>query len=79
MKTTQPDHDHDVCPKCRAELCGGLIRENIVGLWTEEQIVEMYGPDACCYSRLIGIEIPERYDGVSYWKCPDCGYNWPAF
>lgn len=29
------------------------------------------------YSRVIGVEYgydsPERYDGVSEWRCPDCG------
>ena len=24
------------------------------------------------FSRLIGIEVQGSYDGVSYWKCPDC-------
>lgn len=28
------------------------------------------------YSRLIGIEVPSKYDGVSYWRCPDCGATW---
>ena len=28
------------------------------------------------YSRLIGIEDPKVYDGVSWWRCPDCGATW---
>jgi len=28
------------------------------------------------YSRLIGIEDPLLYDGVSFWQCPDCGLRW---
>jgi hypothetical protein len=31
------------------------------------------------YSRLIGIEIPEKYDGVSFWRCPDCTTEWDRF
>jgi predicted RNA-binding Zn-ribbon protein involved in translation (DUF1610 family) len=28
------------------------------------------------FSRVIGVEIQGMYDGVSYWKCPDCGKTW---
>jgi hypothetical protein len=28
------------------------------------------------YSRVIGIEIPGLYDGISYWQCPDCHASW---
>lgn len=32
------------------------------------------------YSRIIGVEYehgsPERYDGVSEWRCPFCGTRW---
>lgn len=28
------------------------------------------------WSRIIGIEVPHQYDGVSYWRCPDCGTQW---
>lgn len=31
------------------------------------------------YSRLIGVEIPGKYDGVSEWLCPDCGVRWDRF
>lgn len=43
--------------------------------WTEE--------NKKTFSRLIGIERPyghpERYDGVSAWRCPDCNAQWPRF
>jgi predicted RNA-binding Zn-ribbon protein involved in translation (DUF1610 family) len=29
------------------------------------------------YSRLIGVEYPDRYDGVWEWRCPDCGATFP--
>lgn len=28
------------------------------------------------YSRIIGIEIRELYDGVSQWQCPFCKTRW---
>jgi predicted Zn-ribbon and HTH transcriptional regulator len=28
------------------------------------------------YSRLIGIEDPKVYDGVSWWMCPFCKSKW---
>ena len=31
------------------------------------------------YSRIVGIEDPNLYDGVSYWKCPDCSGVWSRF
>ena len=31
------------------------------------------------YSRLIGIEIRGKYDGVLVWRCPDCDYMWHRF
>ena len=43
--------------------------------WTEE--------NPKCFRRLIGIELPyghpNRYDGVSYWRCPDCETTWNRF
>jgi len=45
------------CPHCHANLA--------------------YEVDGQTYSRLIGVEYPyghkDRYDGVSEWRCPDCG------
>lgn len=34
------------------------------------------GPDGRRGSRRIGVEVPTVYDGVLYWKCPDCGGRW---
>lgn len=35
------------------------------------------------FSRLIGVELPYddpgHYDGVSFWKCPDCETQWDRF
>ena len=29
--------------------------------------------------RTIGVEIPSVYDGILYWRCPDCRGAWPRF
>lgn len=38
-----------------------------------------YARDGQIYYRTIGVEYgydhPARYDGVSEWRCPDCGYR----
>lgn len=31
------------------------------------------------YSRKIGVEIPEVYDGALLWCCPDCKGYWHRF
>lgn len=31
------------------------------------------------FSRLIGVEIRGVYDGIAYWRCPDCGLRWHRF
>lgn len=28
------------------------------------------------YNRVIGVVDQQYYDGVRWWKCPDCGYRW---
>lgn len=35
------------------------------------------------FRHIIGVELswedPERYDGVSYWQCPNCAIAWNRF
>jgi Zn-finger nucleic acid-binding protein len=31
------------------------------------------------YTELLGIEIPEKYDGISYWQCKSCKATWDRF
>ena len=31
------------------------------------------------YSRLAGIEDPMKFDGISWWSCPECGKVWDRF
>lgn len=54
----------DQCPN-GCDLTGGPIPP-------EDQ--HLYGQTH--YSRKIGIEVWGVYDGVLYWKCPDCGVTW---
>lgn len=61
------------CPECKADWQGTPI---------PEKSRTFYG-NHTHFSRLIGIELPydhpKRYDGVSYWQCPDCKVTWNRF
>ena len=57
------------CPACGASWQGEPIPED----WRQ------YCGGKTHYSRLIGIEIPEKYDGVWLWRCPDCAAEFPRF
>lgn len=80
--------DHGNCPECGTSWDAGPIFERFrrdpyyVGK-TDEQlrayIKECYGDENAHFSRLIGVEIRGYYDGVSMWKCPDCGKTWDRF
>jgi hypothetical protein len=43
-----------------------------------EKHKEFYG-NTTHFSRRIGIEVQGIYDGVLYYKCPDCGWAWQRF
>lgn len=60
---------HGSCPKCGVSWDGGPIPADIR---------EHYSPPYR-WSRVIGIEYPERYDGVWEWQCPDCKATFPRF
>lgn len=42
----------------------------------EEEMIACYSPPYR-WGREIGVELPydhpDHFDGISYWKCPDCG------
>lgn len=62
--------DYGPCIECGADWRGEPIPE-------ESRRKGYYGdPAPTHYSRLIGIEVPGLYDGVSFWRCPDCGATW---
>lgn len=60
------------CGNCGADLRGKEIPADHVA-------AGHYAPGVTRYSRLVGVEYlrghPGRYDGVSEWVCPDCGYR----
>jgi hypothetical protein len=54
------------CPVCK-------------GLWDGGPVPKKYRKFYSApyrFSRLVGVEIPEKYDGISYWECPDCKTQW---
>jgi hypothetical protein len=85
-------HDnHSRCPECNANWDGGDIFEILrTQDWCKDKsdeelrayITQCYAPPHR-FSRLIGVELaydhPDHYDGVSYWECPDCHYQFPRF
>lgn len=60
------------CDLTGAEIPREYLEKGYYGPWSSED-----GPRY--YSRLIGHEVPGVYDGVLYWRCPDCGAAWPRF
>jgi hypothetical protein len=36
-------------------------------------------PEERFFSKVIGVELGEVYDGVCYWACPVCGSAWHRF
>lgn len=54
------------CPHCDTSLLGDPI---------PEKDRQHYSPPYF-WGREIGIEYPEKYDGIWEWKCPDCGGTW---
>lgn len=69
---TTPTH----CPKCGTAFRAGRIPE-------ESLAKGYYGPwdgkEERYFSRIIGLEYPGLYNGVTDWKCPDCEHVWPRF
>jgi len=55
------------CPHCKVSLIGEPI--------PQEHIDKGYY-SVTHFKREIGIEIPEKYDGIWYFMCPDCEGEW---
>ena len=64
-----PNDNSENCPHCGVSLQGAEIPADIR---------EHYG-DTTHFSRMIGMEVFGQYDGVLYYRCPDCGGNWHRF
>jgi len=59
----------DNCPKCNVSLIGEPI---------PEESKEFYG-EVTHFRREVGIEVLGLYDGVAFWRCPDCNHQWDRF
>lgn len=66
MRKETTRDDYTICPFCGTDLQGELIP-------LEHR--HFYGGETH-YSKLIGVEDPELYDGVSWWMCPVCVRTW---
>jgi ribosomal protein L37AE/L43A len=78
---------HGKCPVCHADWDGGAIFDSFrhqayyrsfTDAELRDLVADAYGDAAGRWSRLCGIEIEGRYDGVSLWQCPDCRKTWAA-
>jgi len=57
----------DNCPHCGVSLIGDPIPDDIKEHYSSTH-----------WRREIGMEYPDKYDGVWEWMCPDCGGKWPS-
>ena len=86
------DHNTVQCPECNSNWDGGSIletfikqREEGIKCWQgmsnekiEQYMKESYSPPYR-WRRQLGIEVEGLYDGISYWKCPDCNTLFDRF
>lgn len=56
------------CPHCNVSLLGDKI--------PQEYIDEGFYPEGSHWKREIGVEYPEKYDGIWHLRCPDCKGTW---
>jgi hypothetical protein len=79
------DTDPEVCEHCGS----GLLSENQIPVeetlpyeqwvhWNATGILPEGALEAPpqYYSRVIGWEVQGVYDGMLFYRCPDCGYAW---
>ena len=57
----------DNCPHCNASLIGDPVPKEDAQFYSGTH-----------WKREIGMEYPEKYDGVWEWMCPDCKGTWPS-
>lgn len=84
------DDETKVCPKCGADWDAGDIYETLRKQdhykdKSDEEVKKVAGNYGWTeetpkrFSHLTGVEIRGRYDGVSYWECPNCKTSWNRF
>ena len=72
------------CPVCGESWNAGTIfdafrKQECYNLYTDEELqkkIEKLYSKPYHFSKLIGIEIRDVYDGVSQWQCPFCKSKW---
>lgn len=63
-------NDPENCPHCKVSLLGETISQELLDTGY------YYGTH---WKREIGVEIPEKYDGIYYYFCPDCKGEWGGY
>lgn len=80
--------DFRYCPECGFYLEGKEIPNELMesghykSMEGAEIAAESYGwtkKNKKCFSKVIGIEDPNVYDGINWWQCPNCKAAWDRF
>ena len=53
------------CPHCKTSLLGDAIPDK-----------DLHHYNGTHWKREIGVEMRGFYDGIAYWRCPDCDGKW---
>ena len=79
-------NEYGLCPKCNQSWDSGRIwkvwRKSRRKYYKDKTDKELQAMEKKSYSephhfsKLIGVEDPYKYDGISYWECPFCGATW---
>lgn len=64
-------NDPTNCPHCKVSLMGEAVPQKLID--------KGYYPPGTHWKREIGVENPSKYDGVYYWRCPDCDGEWGGY
>jgi hypothetical protein len=64
------------CPYCNVSLIGAPIKEEDQHYFNTPGETPHSEEWVTHFRREIGVEVRGVYDGVLYWKCPDCGGTW---
>ena len=62
--------DTERCPACLMSWRGNPIPEESRHLYSEGK---------AHFSKLIGVELPNVFDGVHHWQCPYCNTTFPRW
>lgn len=76
--------EHGKCPECGESWDGGNIfdthrKQDWTNKMSDKELmnhIKSSYSEPYKWSKLVGIEIKEKYDGISYWQCPFCKVTW---